>query len=866
MSSTWNNVLKTLQGRVPGLDLDINSGQITPSSGITLNIRGHRSLMGFDTPMVLVDGIPYGTTLDLNPSDIASIEVLKDASSTAIFGTRGSNGVILVTTKQNVGKKLSVSFNAYGGINKLTGHMNIMNGPEYAEYRRELDRRDFNASDDKIFNFQEFANLKAGKFTNWPDLLIANGSTQNYELSVGSGNSKYSTLFSLGLNDTKGLFRNENQRRYNLRFSGHYAPLPFVKLGGDILYTKKRNNMRRDRLYSAYQLNPLLPYYNKKGEIMIYPYVGNPQLTPLIDDLPNIYSNRIDRDRIFATAYVEFKFLKWITFNSTFGLDKEENQQSINDRQGLHRYDYPISITQTNRGYPNILNHTTDNTLSFDKTFGKHDFDLLAGFNFSRSSLKYSFLELTGRQEDPSEDNYSSKTWGSGNWKWKQNSYFGRLNYNFNQKYLFSASFRKDHLLKYSQDETTWGLSAGWRIGEEQFLRQAKWVDELKLRVGTGRAANNLVSNYQIPVQMYATTGDGIWDYPPYLDYNDLYGETNITSNIGIDFSLFKGRLSGSMDYYRSTVKNGFLQRRAPAIDSETGDIVNNMENRPSRIENKGVEVLLSSANLPLSSPFQWHTTLTLTHNKEKISDFYGNNNKWTEYIKSNSIGNDELVSFNNTATWMKGQPIHIWYDYKKVGIWQTNEKEQAAKNYQQPGEIKVYTSNADGRVTSDDKTVVGTLCPKFILGIDNTFSYKGVELSIFLYGKFGHTVATDAVGLYGSAYGINCYNADYWTPTNPTNAYPRPNNPNYITYASTLQYISGDFLKIKDITLAYSFPKTLLKKWGIGQIRVYATATNLHTFCNKAFGDFDPERAIYSKEVSFPMMKQIIFGLNFTY
>ena len=209
-----------------------------------------------------------------------------------------------------------------------------------------------------------------------------------------------------------------------------------------------------------------------------------------------------------------------------------------------------------------------------------------------------------------------------------------------------------------------------------------------------------------------------------------------------------------------------------------------------------------------------------------------------------------------------------MWYDYRKIGIWQLGEEEQAARNGQKPGEIRVYTSNPDGKVSTSDRMILGSSRPKYNFGMSNTFTFKGIDLTVFLYGKFGHLVATDVVGGVRPNVLWNCIRVDYWTPENPTNAYPRPTSSggNAFTYGSTLRYIKGDFLKIRDITLGYTLPESLTRKWGISRLRIYGTATNFFTFCKKGFGSFDPERAIYSTGASFPMMKTLVFGINFNY
>lgn len=862
MAVPSSNALQSLQGKVAGLDMNINSGQITPGDRLTFNVRGNRSLKASNMPLIMVDGIAYGSTLDLNPSDIESIEVLKDASSTAIYGTRGANGVILVTTKRGSAGKAKIAFNAYGGVNKLTGQMEVFSGPEFIEYKKEAFRASGVTNYEEVFSAPEERNyIEKRSFTNWGDLVIHTGSTQNYELSVSSGTQKSSIIFSLGLNDTKGLLKNENQRRYNFRLSGDQEIFKNLKIGTNVIYTYKNNNLRRDPYGQAYSTNPISRPYDDEGEFILYPAPGyTSHRSALADEQPGAYKNNVVGQRIFASAYLDFNINKTWFFRSTFGLDSRNNRQGVYFSKNTLDGDSQSSQRSyiTNEDYPNELNYTWENTLNYVKTLGKHDITVLVGSSTIRNRAEGWMASGKGQPDPNSEywylaSNDKEITIDSKLTKSSLVSFFGRVNYKFNEKYIFSASLRGDGSSVLAEGHK-WGYfpsaSIGWRINDENFLKDSKWISDLKLRASWGQSGNSAISPYQTQNSLNKTVfafaeSPAYGYYPDILGNKNLTWETTTTINAGIDFSFWRGRLSGSVDYYNSDTKDLLMPKAVPSSNGYTSTWEN-----VGKTNNKGFEIALSSVNLPTHSALQWTTSMTFSHNKEKIVSLAGGMEK------------------DEASGWFVGQPAKVWYDYQKIGIWQLGEEEQAAKNGQKPGEIKVYTHNTNGKVTSDDRMILGSPRPKFNFGMNNTFTYKGVELSVFIYGKFGHLVASNVVGDFRPNVLWNCAKVDYWTPENPTNAYPRPTSSggNAFTYGSTLRYIKGDFLKIRDITLGYTLPDKINKKLGISRLRVYGTATNFFTFCKSGFGSFDPEQAIYSSSASFPMMKTLVFGINFNY
>jgi TonB-dependent SusC/RagA subfamily outer membrane receptor len=808
------NALQALQGRVAGLDMSVISGQLTAESGLRMNVRGSRSLSANNDPLIMVDGVAYGNVLGINPSDIESIEVLKDASSTAIFGGRGANGVILVTTKKGTEGKINVNFNAYGGINQSTGQMRVFSGEEYVEYKKEAFRAVGITEYEMIFASPlEREYIEKGYFTNWGDEVIRSGSTQNYELSVSRGSKTSSQYFSLGLNDTNGLFRNERQTRYNIRLGGEQQILPFLKMGISGQYTHQSNDQRRDPLEMAYKIVPISRPYDDEGNFIRYPAPGNTsQISPLADEQPGAYKDNVISQHLLASTFLDLSLIKnMLIFRSMYSI----NSQKF--RQGTFYNEY--SDQEENR-QSNEPGYTWENTLNFIKLWRKHDLGVLIG-----SSVMNNRSETWWTQERNDQMTGYSKNFS----KAKMVSRFGRLNYKFNKKYIFQASIRADGTSMFAEDNK-WdyfpSASVGWRLNEESFMQGATdWLTDLKLRAGWGQSGNGT---------------DGVsFDFGDLLN-PDLKWETTTTLDFGIDFSLFQGRLSGSADYYSADSK-ALLKRYLFPISTDYSNQWDNI----GKTNNQGIEVQLSSINTGPNAAFRWTTDLTFSNNREKIVELAGG------------------VTVDEGNGWFVGSPIRVIYDYQKLGIWQLGEEAEAARNWQKPGEIRVETANADGVLTFDDRRILGQQDPKINLGIANTFSYKGFELSVFMYGKFGHMVNSEVIGGFESNVFANCIAVDYWTPENPTNAFPRPRYSNSLQYGSTLRYAKGDFWKIQNITLGYNFNKGVLDKLHLGRLRVYATATNFFTFCDPAFGKVDPERTIRGGGASFPMTRQLVFGIN---
>lgn len=844
------NVLESMQGKIAGLDLSVTSGQAGASP--TFTVRGERSLTASNAPLILVDGIDYGSDVDINPSDIESIEVLKDASSTAIYGTRGANGIIMITTKKGKSGKSRISFNAFLSSTMITDYPDMMNAEQYARYKREAyrDRETGEYADDaSVFAPEELEYLEKGYDADYPDMLMHNGFNQSYELSVSGGNDKTRHFFSLGYRSENGLFKDDGYKRYNGRLALDHNLFKNVQIGANVIYSYVDKDNRYSPLNQARKIIPISKPYDDDGNIVSYPSPGyNTQMNPLLDDQPGMRTDNTISERFFGNFYMNWNITKELLFRTTFAWS------SVNQRRGFFAAKGSLQggdiDSQSYKEHYATRELTWENVLTWTKDFGGiHNLQLMAGTSTIMNSEEYTYA---GGKDQPYDDNIfhnlgsNEKEISIDSYLNEENlaSFFGRVNYKLMERYLFTASIRADGSSVFA-DGKKWGyfpsVALGWRINEEPFLKNIKAISNLKLRLSWGESGQCAIDPYQTMGLLGESTysfnnGVAYGYYPKTMSNKDLTWETTSQYNIGLDFGFLNNRISGSIDVYKAETRNVLMSRNIPSINGFTSV----MENI-GKTSSTGVDFSLSTVNI-LTKDFSWTSDFTLSHNKEKIKELASGQTK------------------DEANAWFVGEAFKVFYDYKKIGIWQIGEEAEAAKNGQVPGDIKVADVNKDGVITPDDR-IIYSQRPDVTLGFNNSFKYKDFDFTIFLYARLGQWIAYD----YNTTYRVNASengaNIDYWTPENPTNAFPRPDKSksyNQVMYYTTLAYEKGSFLKIRDITLGYTLPKSLLKRIKLSKLRLYCTAKNFFTF--SGIDHYDPEAG---GSIDFPMTKQLVFGIN---
>lgn len=854
VATPTTNALESLQGKVAGLDMTKSSGQT--GSVLSFSIRGNRSLNASNTPLIIVDGIPYGTDIDINPNIIESMEILKDASSTAIYGSRGANGVILITTKKGAQGKTKVTYNGYYSTNSVAAYPERMNLQEWANFKREAYKADgqwaSEADDAKIFG-SAYDAVKSNQDVDWVDLLMKDGSQTSHSISISNGSEKTSFNLAFEYMKEQGLVKLDNLSRYNTTLGISHKVTKDFKLNFNMVYTFQNQNIRRDPLNRAIYESPYGDVYNEDGSINPLPFNDGQTISPIAEEAAGVYKNNRRTSHLVGNIGANWNIVKNLTLTSTFGLDRKDVRNGHFADQYTHdgAGDYSVADA-TNE---TEMNWSWENTLNYNFKIDKHDFNVMAGNALyqneaetytgsghdiiSPSMLFYNLGALQNSQKISS--NYIKTTMAS---------FFGRINYKFNEKYLLTLTFREDGSSVLASKHK-WGFfpsaAFAWRMKEEKFLKDVEWLYNLKLRLSYGISGNSAVSAYQtqggLGKTMYSFINNGVeggaYGYYPALTPNTALGwEKTATTNFGIDFGFLNNRISGSIDLYYQNTYDLLMQKKVP---TSTGYSIS--WDNIGKTENKGVEIVLNTANI-VNKDFKWNTDLTFTLNREKIKEL--------------ADGSDRDISNG----WFVGHPIKTHYGLKKLGIWQLNETEEAAKYGEKPGRIKIYDKNKDFKIDNDnDRVILGSEVPDFVMGMNNTFRYKDFDLRVFMYWRQGQTLHAEAAG-YGSFrnQGDPGLKFNYWTEDNPTNDFPRPEK----SFSSSdprlesLGYVDGSYLKIKEITLGYSLPKTWISKINASKVRVYCSLKNFFTFSH--FDNYDPERG---GSLSYPMTKQAVFGLN---
>ncbi len=867
MKTSSSNAMQAMQARVPGLDITQSSG--SAGAGVNITLRGNRSISAENSPLILVDGVEYGSTLDLNASDIESMEVLKDASSTAIYGTRGANGVIIITTKR--GSKGStphtrITYNGYVSANSPTNIPKVMTADQDVRFLIEKQRYtaekasgnwgSTNLSDytpASVISGSVLDLYNAGVSVDWFDLILQNSTSHNHELSVLGGNEKTSFNLSLGYLDENGLMKNDMLKRFNVKLNIDHNIAKNLSVGANILFTRRNWDKREDGVYSQ-----LLKMHAIADITLDQPSQLAPAHTnPLLNEKEGYYQNVTQANRFFGSAYINWEIIKGLTFKTMLAADVQNSFQGIYEDYmctGRYQSNKGTGISQSNTSGVGI---TWDNTLTYNKQFTElHDVQVLLGQslntweslygNFSGTSGNVHFLQsgyndlakLTTIFTPVNE--YVEK---------KMLSYFARVNYKFNDKYLLTASVRADGSSVLASGHR-WGyfpsVAMAWRINEESFLENATEIDNLKLRASWGKAGNAAVNPYGTLTTLndnynYYSFGSSFYKglTPGNLGNKALTWETTSTYDIGIDFGLFS-RISGSIDVYYSKTSDLLFQKTLPP----TSVYITTWDNVGST-ENKGIEVSLNTTNIK-SKDFQWTSDWSFSLNRDKILSLVGD--------LTQDISNPETAL-------MVGKPVRAFYDYETLGAWGTDEADQAAVYGKVPGDLKVKDQQKEGEdgygVIDGNDRVLFNKSPDFIFGWNNHFTYKNFALSVLTYARVGQWINYDYYSSFNPTVADGTPDLDYWTPENQGAHFPRPGIANTAEY-SGLNNVKASYWKIKDIMLSYNLPKSLITKAKLSNVKVYGSMKNYFTFSN--VDNYDPERG---GAISNPLMKQVVFGLN---
>ncbi len=882
------NAVEAMQGKAAGIDISTNE---RPGTVGSISVRGVRSLTASNSPLYVVDGIPLVTEVvnaagvssnkvtlggidNLNPNDIESIDILKDASATAIYGSRGANGVVLITTKKGKAGKLTLNFDSSVTTEKIHEYSPLMNAGEFVEYRRwakynivgqtAYPRGDqpTQENDAAIFTGDEtaWANIMKGwsggtwdgsklTSTDWTDYVTRTGITTQNTLSASGGTDKITAYGSFGYTDNTGVVKGQEYKRYNANVSVDIKPTDWFSFGANLSssYSIQEYGQStsgnvgvsvRSGLYeSARTIFQYALPYDSDGNRIEYP--GGDIAVKTIIGEDKLSQDQRTTMRAFGSFYAQFDFgeilpvLDGLRFRTNFGPDIE------NWRDGI--FLDATSVIRNGSAYASLekaqrISYTLDNLLYYNKTVGKHDFGLTllqsqTQFNKESSFMSADNVPLASQKWNALGSISSLKSWSSGIVEQSLLSYMARMNYSYLDKYLVTVSGRYDGASQLA-DGNKWDFfpsaALGWRVDQESFMDNVDLINQLKLRVGFGATGNAAISPYSTKGRLDAM-------FYPFGNLSTA-GQMNVTTmaneelgwekttqyNVGLDFSILNSRVYGNIDAYSSHTTDLLMEKLIPTVTGFENTYANIGETKSS-----GVDLTLNTINVT-SSDFEWTTTLNFSFQKNEI-------------VSLANGKDDDLVN-----EWFIGESQSIIYDYEGDGIWQAEDAAEMAKfnangHTFSIGNAKPVDQNGDYIIdANNDRVVHGSTIPKYILGMTNTFSYKDFELSIFVYGRLGYLYDGGGEGLVGR---YNQRSVDYWTDLDPNSEFQKPiYSEGYgDIYFASLGYKDASFLKIRNISLGYNLPSSVTGKLGVSKLRIYVQATNPgFIFNNISYMDMD--------------------------
>lgn len=852
------NLMQSLAGRAAGVYVSQNTG--APGSAISVRVRGTNSIQGSNEPLYVVDGFPYsGNPTLLNNADIESIEVLKDASATAIYGSRGANGVVLITTKKGKAGRISVDYDGYYGVQTIRKKLDLMNATEYANFYNEQAANDGLAphfTQDQINGF--------GKGTDWQDLVFQKAPVQNHSVTVSGGSDK--TRFSVAASNFNqdGIVIGSDYVRNALRLNlssdiGKKFKFDLSSLVSRI-ESDRKNSERGNRggtlmsaMLSGYPtIAPTLPdgSYSKLAEA--YAWGSNVITNPL--NYLYQFSDVIRSNKILTNGALTFEPIKGLTIKTLAGLESTDDR--IDSYTTTKFVNSKGSALIDNQRVTSVL---SENTVSYIKDFGKHSISAVAGFTYQ--DFTQTFLRVTGSgfisDNQETHDIGAAATQGvpiSSYQKWTLLSYLARVNYSFNSKILATASFRTDGSSRYSEGQK-WGYfpsaALAWRLSEEEFIKNISFISELKIRAGYGETGNTSIPPYYTLNQLASgqvVFGDAL--LTSYAPGNRLAGslkwETTAQMDIGLDLGLWNNRVNLSADYYIKNTRDLLNNVALPSSLGYTYTIQN-----IGKIQNRGLELSVN-ANV-LQGAFKWNVATNLSINRNKVVKLYGGND-----ILGQTIG---AAVNDNVNILREGYPLGSFYGYVEKG-------------YDEKGFIAYEDYNNNGSRDAGDKRIIGNPNPKFIYGLNSTMSFKNFELTFFVQGSQGNDLFNLSAQGQGYDYGqaLNMPREvylDHWTPTNTNAKYP------IIKTSSQAQMSNrfvedGSYLRFKNIQLSYNLPVSALRiKW-MKYAQLYVSGQNLITLTKYSW--YDPEVNSYGSGNSFvqgidhyvyPVAKTTTLGLR---
>ena len=914
------SVQDMLRGNAAGLDVSYDPS--TKGQGGTLQIRGKGTLTASSQPLIVLDGVIYpGTMADINPNDIATIDILKDASSAAVFGARSANGVVLISTKKGKPGKPVITLNSNFGMNKLVNQPHLLNAEEFLQFRSAamwakasfdsitkpgiqyiytdptklppnftvaqwlaLDGSSaLNPTDvwfqRNLFKPIELTNYKAGNSLDWEQLIYNDNAVQHdHTISIAQRREDFNYYFSLGYLTNEGLTVGDEYKTFRTRLNLEAKAAKYFTIGFNFLYSNRDESTVPVRFGDIAATTPWGSFYAADGVTVRQSPNDDPgsNTHPFLDQA---FTKRLYKyDDFFASIYAKgdlpFGFSYQVSFSPRYDVLREYQHLSSKKPDIIARKGV------VNRRNQVVYSWQWDNILRWNKTFGKHAIEAtllvnaekfqswnttIQAENFLPSdALGYNGIQFaTLPPTVNSDDQYETG-----------DALMGRVTYNYNQRYFLTATVRRDGYSAFGIQNpraTFPSLGVAWALSEEKFMNgTSKWLDYAKLRISYGENGNRQIGRYAALSNLNAGTYEFItsggtryntsYVAGSNLSNPNLKWERNSSINFGLDYSIFKGKVSGSFDVYSRTTKDLLVNRSLPSVSGFTSILTNLGE-----VQNNGFELTVNTLNMQKRN-FSWNTTFGFWTNKNKIIHLYGPTPDF-DPLTGKEIGRSEKDDIINN--WYIGKSISVIYDYPMQGVWQTADKALATAYGFQPGDMRLVDGNGDGKYSIADKKFMGDLAPKYSWNLRNEFKiYKNFDFSFTLYARMGQlsTFNEATNGARNNSNNIfydrvNFYEVPYWTPYNPTNEYGKlgSSRGGGITWNN---FKKSSFVRLSNISLAYTIPAEITQKWKIGSLKFYANVVNAAVFTKWNY--FDPEyHGADGLQNITPTPRTYNFGLN---
>jgi len=915
------NLSSALQGRLPGVD--VTPSGFRPGQGSSIRIRGNRSLSANNNPLFVVDGFPVSYTIDdMNPADIESIDILKDASATAIYGVRGANGVVQITTRKGKAGKISVNYQGSQSVESIIRPIDMMNSQQLSDawrqaffadssYTRNIGKRSstnslyyypdaladlalfknrFGSTEqwnsikdaytwavyDAVNNIyipkkrattaEEKAVLQSLQFMgtmrtdsidmydpsqlknyDWADGVgIRFGRTTNHNISITGGSDKFKASFNGGYFKQQGMEWGQDYTRYSVGNSAEFKPAKFLTVGSTINFIHGIVNTTTSTYANALGMIPLVEPFDATGNFVLFPN-RDQQIVSAVNDRNTVF-NETKSNRVFGNIYAEATIFRGLKFRTMFGLDNRATRQgTFNGAQSSVRLGSPANATRTTANasswvYDNILtysakiksDHSINVTLLHElQNLNRADTISMSANNLIFESQKWYSLNR----------NTDATVTGSGTYSAQQYlSYMGRIEYGFKNKYMLTISNRYDNssvLAEGSKGAWFPAASVAWQIDRENFFRNQNLFSFAKIRAGFGKVGNASIEPYQTAGPLEFTNYNwvngqaAIGTAPLTFRTPKLGWEKTTTTNLGLEFGLFKNRINATIDFYKASTTDQLQRRSIPAANG-VGYVFFNL----GKVTNKGVEIAITTQNINKGN-LRWSTDFVFSTNKEKIVDIDGSGNS------------------NFANLWLLGEPLQVYWGFQKDGIFQYSDtvagKGILAEYYwkkagnrsnpsYQPGKIRIIDANKDTAFSPADRVVLGSHNADFIASIGNTITYKNLELNFLIYFRVGGLYRVPRPGFVGR---YQTFDVNYWTPTNPSNEYQQPTQTSDVPLNwEALTYTKASFAKFKNISLSYRIPKDFTTRLHMNSMSVYVSAVNPILFHKHS--KYDPETVPY--------------------